>query len=262
MLRTRLVVAALGIPALVALVSAPKIVFTVVIILLLAVAACELVCAVAPQARFRSGVLAGAAVIFLILGIHTVGTIRFLVPLPLFAIALGLVLRMSGVPIRIVLYWWISSVIYIGGLGIHWLLLGELSDGRVWVAVGLATTFATDTAAYTVGNLIGRHHLAVTISPRKTWEGAIGGWMGGAAAAFVTIYLLVPGGGMNVTGAVVVLLPLAAICGDLAESAIKRRAGVKDISHILPGHGGLLDRMDSLLFTGPLLYWLLRWLTM
>ena len=98
------------------------------------------------------------------------------------------------------------------------------------------------------------------ISPRKTWEGAAGGVAFGAIAGFALPLLL----GLSTRGAAAVLialaLPPAAIAGDLLESALKRRIEVKDMSQLLPGHGGLADRLDSLLLTGPLLYWLLRWL--
>jgi phosphatidate cytidylyltransferase len=129
--------------------------------------------------------------------------------------------------------------------------------------------FATDTGAYTVGRLIGRRKLAPKISPNKTWEGAIGGFVFGAAAAVIAILALDPDPtdplddlGSYRTATVVVIalgVPLVAVLGDLVESVLKRRLGVKDVSHILPGHGGFLDRLDSLLFAAPWIYWSLRW---
>ena len=124
----------------------------------------------------------------------------------------------------------------------------------------LATTFATDTGAYAVGRLIGRHLLWPAVSPKKTWEGGLGGLGAGAIAfvlATVALDLTLPEGGLAL-GAM--LLPVAAIAGDLLESALKRQMGVKDMSGLLPGHGDLLDRLDSVLVVGVCLYWLLRWL--
>ena len=148
---------------------------------------------------------------------------------------------------------------YVGVLGTHWVLLRDIDDGRSWVFVLLGVTFATDTGAYAVGRLLGSHLMAPGISPGKTWEGFAGGYVAGIAAA-VGIPLALD---LDPTPVLLALLaatlPVAAVVGDLAESALKRRIGVKDTSTLLPGHGGLLDRMDSLLFAGPCLYWILQW---
>jgi phosphatidate cytidylyltransferase len=132
--------------------------------------------------------------------------------------------------------------------------------GRQWLLWLVVLVFATDTAAYIVGRLMGRTPLAPRISPAKTWEGALGGLSGGAAAAVVAA----PGLGLPLTSPQALLLGGALSCvaqlGDLFESALKRRLGVKDFSALLPGHGGLLDRLDSILLTGLVLYWLLAWL--
>ena len=162
-------------------------------------------------------------------------------------------------PKRLVEAWWIGAVAYVGVLGAHWVLLRGEPDGRSWIIALLAVTFATDTAAYAVGRLIGRHRMAPRISPGKTWEGAAGGYVAGVAAAVIAPLAL--GIEPSVAGLITIALtlPAAAEVGDLLESALKRRIGVKDTSRLLPGHGGLLDRMDSLLVAGPLLYWLLQW---
>lgn len=114
---------------------------------------------------------------------------------------------------------------------------------------------SSDTAAYYVGRRFGRHKLAPALSPKKTWEGAIGGVTASAAAAIVAcvwFYQALPPVHAPVLG---VLLGGAGVLGDLAESLIKRACGVKDSSGLLPGHGGLLDRTDSLLFAAPALYY-------
>jgi len=156
--------------------------------------------------------------------------------------------------------WFELGLLYVAVPGGHWVLLRDLTDGVEWVAVAIVATFATDTGAYTAGRTLGRHKLSPTLSPNKTWEGAAGGVLVGAAGSIITMQLLGLDPGVALVVAVALGLPVAAIAGDLLESAIKRRIGVKDMSQLLPGHGGLLDRLDSLLLTGPLLYWLVRWL--
>ena len=131
-----------------------------------------------------------------------------------------------------------------------------LANGRVLVAAIFVAVWVADTSAYTVGRLIGRHKLAPQISPNKTIEGAAG-----SLALTALVFRLLPVGalGSGAQRAVFGLaLAIAALAGDLFESWLKRRAGVKDSGDILPGHGGLLDRIDSLLLAAPTGYLLLR----
>lgn len=114
---------------------------------------------------------------------------------------------------------------------------------------------ASDSAALYVGRSLGRHPLSPRLSPKKSWEGAAAGLGAAVFAAFVaraTFYTRLTPGHCVALGLV---LGLAGILGDLAESMVKRAAGAKDSSAILPGHGGVLDRADSLLFTAPVLYY-------
>lgn len=151
------------------------------------------------------------------------------------------------------------GVMYYGWLGSHAVLLRELPDGRDWLFVGLFGVFATDSGAYFVGRSIGRHHLAPRISPHKTWEGAVGGWAGG----LIVILVLRSVFGLPLSGRetflLALVLPVIAQLGDLAKSALKRSVGVKDFGRIMPGHGGMADRIDSLLFAVPVLYFWLQW---
>ncbi len=153
----------------------------------------------------------------------------------------------------------VTGIIYVGLLGAHLVLLRELDNGRDWVFLAIFGTFAVDTFAYATGRLIGRHKLAPTISPAKTVEGTIGGMAGGFAMVVLLNYFL----GMRLEVALIVplalLLPLAAVLGDLAESMVKRGMDIKDAGNILPGHGGFLDRADSILFTIPVVYYFLIW---
>ena len=131
----------------------------------------------------------------------------------------------------------------------------RLRFGVGWVILAFVTTWANDTFAYFAGHSFGRHKLYERISPKKTWEGFAGGIAGSVVGALVTRWLLLAGE-LSVPAAVVVGLGAAVLgpLGDLAESMIKRAAGVKDSSRIIPGHGGLLDRIDALLFVGPWVY--------
>ena len=156
--------------------------------------------------------------------------------------------------------WAVGGVLYVGWLGSHLVLLRQAPDGRDWVLLLLFTTFATDTSSYFVGRALGRRPLASRISPGKTVEGAIGGVLFGLTAALLLNYFL----GLRKEAALIVpvavLLPLAAELGDLAESLLKRGMQVKDASPLIPGHGGLMARLDSVLFTGVVLYYYLLWI--
>jgi phosphatidate cytidylyltransferase len=131
----------------------------------------------------------------------------------------------------------------------------RLRFGVPWVIMAFVVTWANDTFAYFTGHAFGRHRLYERISPKKTWEGFAGGAVGSVAGALVSRWLLLPTA-LSPTAAVVIGVGAAVLgpLGDLAESMVKRAAGVKDSSRIIPGHGGLLDRIDALLFVGPWIY--------
>ncbi len=149
-------------------------------------------------------------------------------------------------------------VTYIGMLMATFVLVRDAPGGREWVALAILSTFAVDTGAFAIGKLIGRHKMAPRISPGKTWEGAVGGYAAGVAACFGLNALFDTGVPATTLVHLAIALPVFAQAGDLFESAMKRRMGVKDASGLLPGHGGFLDRLDSLLFVMPLVYVFLR----
>lgn len=151
--------------------------------------------------------------------------------------------------------WTVAGFLYLGWLLRYPLFLRDLDHGRYWVFLALLATFATDSAAYLVGSKWGRHRMAPQISPQKTWEGAIGGFAGGLAATFVLIPLFDLPLSWPHTALLGALIPIFAEMGDLAESALKRGAGVKEAGVFLPGHGGFLDRMDSLLLVVVMVYY-------
>ncbi|MYA63596.1 MAG: hypothetical protein F4139_02710 [Gemmatimonadetes bacterium] len=134
-------------------------------------------------------------------------------------------------------------------------------EGTLLVLLPLAVTWAGDTAAFFVGRSIGKTRLAPRASPGKTVEGGIGGLAASTAAGVAAGFVLDGFGTFHVTpvtgGVIGLVLGAAAQVGDLAESVLKREAGVKDSGALLPGHGGVLDRLDSLYFTLPLAYGLL-----
>lgn len=121
---------------------------------------------------------------------------------------------------------------------------GTPEDLPVWLFVALLPTWSADVAAYLVGSGVGRRKLAPTISPGKTWEGTIAGWI----ACGVTVIMVASAYGLERLSVSVIAIGLGPVglAGDLLESYVKRRAGVKDSGSLLPGHGGVLDRLDSL----------------
>ena len=145
--------------------------------------------------------------------------------------------------------------LYIPFLLGHVNLLLELSDGRKWIFLTLLAIMVNDSAAYFVGITFGRHRLYQAVSPKKSWEGAVGGMAGGLAAVFLAKVVFFSS--LTLTDCILlgILLGLLGPVGDLFESMIKRSFGVKDSGSAIPGHGGLLDRLDSLLFSFPAVYY-------
>jgi phosphatidate cytidylyltransferase len=145
----------------------------------------------------------------------------------------------------------VASALYLGFMLSHFITLRELPDGLQWIIVAFGITWTIDIAAFFSGRLFGRHIWWPRLSPKKTWEGVIGGSIAGIIVAVgAGVYLV------NLTVLQGLLLGvLAAIfapAGDLAISLFKRSAGAKDTGQLIPGHGGMLDRLDSLLFVVPL----------
>lgn len=175
----------------------------------------------------------------------------------------SLFLRSSGDRVLFGWAWSLAGVLYMGWLLSHWILLMNSGEwvGRDWVLLALLSTFAFDTTAYFVGRAFGKHKMAPTISPGKTWEGAIGGLAGAIAAVIILALILhTP---LDIGYGKLVFIGFAvgvfAQIGDLAESMLKRSTGLKQSGDLIPGHGGILDRLDSIVFTGVVVYYCLRW---
>jgi phosphatidate cytidylyltransferase len=137
----------------------------------------------------------------------------------------------------------------------HLLLTRALPNGEFLIFFVVLVTWAADTGAYYVGTAVGRHKLAPVISPHKTVEGLLGGIGLAMVGAVAAQAWFLPALSLVDCLAVGFILSLAGVLGDLTESAMKRSAGVKDSGWLLPAHGGMLDRLDSLLFTAPVFYY-------
>lgn len=143
--------------------------------------------------------------------------------------------------------WWA------GGLLAVTATLRGLAEGIGWLFLAFVLAWGSDTGAYFAGRFLGRHRIYPKVSPNKTWEGAIGGVLAATAGAFICRSVIGPS--LETAHLLVISLVASALgqAGDLAESMLKRSVGVKDSGSIMPGHGGLFDRVDALLFVGPVL---------
>ncbi len=159
----------------------------------------------------------------------------------------------------------ISGALYIGWLGAYMISLRNLPNGMWWFLIAMPSLWAADSGAYFYGRKFGKHKLSPRLSPKKSWEGYIAGifagiligalfawWLGGLAG---------PSAGITpLHGAILgLVLSIFPTLGDLGESMIKRQVGVKDSSNLLPGHGGMFDRIDSWLWGAMLSYYLITW---
>ena len=152
--------------------------------------------------------------------------------------------------------WQAMGLIYLPLLLGHLVLLRQLPDGRGWVFLVLFAVMACDSLAYFVGSSIGKHKLYPAVSPKKSIEGGLGGLVGSCLGVWLAAALFLPDFGMQLIILVGLLIGVVGQIGDLFQSLLKRACGVKDSGGIFPGHGGILDRLDSLLFAFPLAYYL------
>ncbi len=157
----------------------------------------------------------------------------------------------------------VSILIYVGFLGSYLISLRDLPNGMWWTFLVLPTVWIADSGAYFFGSLIGKNPLAKKTSPNKTWEGYFGGVITGVLGiiGLILLYNRVFDAGLSITAIQTALLGLVLSLfiplGDLVESMIKRPAGEKDSGSLLPGHGGIFDRLDSLFWAAPIGYYLI-----
>jgi len=160
--------------------------------------------------------------------------------------------------------WTVTGIVYIGWMLGHLVAMRGFEDGRNWVFYALFATFAYDTAAFFTGRSLGRHKMAPKISPGKTWEGAAGGIVG--AVLLSLLFTLSTPLALPISWWQAIILGLLVSifgqAGDLLESRFKRYIGVKDAGKSLPGHGGFLDRIDSVVFTSLVVYYYAVWVVL
>lgn len=166
--------------------------------------------------------------------------------------------------------WTMAGILYVGWLLSYLVALRSMFDGRNLVFFALFITFASDTAAFFIGRALGKHHLAPSISPAKTWEGAIAGILAAVIFSLVftlpkalttpnPLYLSAVGSWQAIL--LGVLVSVFGQFGDLVESLLKRNMGAKDSGILVPGHGGILDRIDSIIFAGVIVYYYVTWIS-
>ena len=157
--------------------------------------------------------------------------------------------------------WTMAGILYTGWLLSYLVALRGVDNGRNWVLLALFATFASDTSAFFIGRTWGRIKLEPSISPAKTWEGSIAGII--AAIIISCLFTLATPFQIDMALWQAIILGLLVSIfgqlGDLVESLFKRNMGVKDSGKLIPGHGGLLDRMDSVVFAGVLVYYYMLW---
>ena len=155
--------------------------------------------------------------------------------------------------------WTFAGILYVGWLLGYLVALRGIDDGRNWVFYALFCTFGSDTFAFLIGRAFGKRKLAPSISPGKTWAGAFGGLLGAVVVSFLFL-LPTPvslASQLNWWQAIILglLVSIFGQLGDLVESLLKRNIGAKDSGTLLPGHGGILDRLDSIVFAVVIVYY-------
>jgi phosphatidate cytidylyltransferase len=159
----------------------------------------------------------------------------------------------------------IGGVIYLGWIGSYLISLRNMPDGFWWFLLVLPITWISDGGAYLVGRRLGRHKMAPNVSPNKSWEGYVAGIITGIIGATLLAALwhlrapiITPLKGLILGAVISIVSPL----GDLGESMLKRGFGIKDSSNLIPGHGGILDRVDSWLWAAPLGFYMITLMLM
>jgi phosphatidate cytidylyltransferase len=158
----------------------------------------------------------------------------------------------------------VSGIFYIGWLGAYLISLRNLPNGMWWVLVVLPAVWLADSGAYFIGRAMGKHKFSPRLSPKKTWEGYIGGIVVGTfGTTLLAVFwnLIEPDVMTPLQGALIgLIVALLTVLGDLGASMIKRQFGVKDSSHLIPGHGGVFDRIDSWIWAGVIGFYIIQWL--
>jgi phosphatidate cytidylyltransferase len=188
------------------------------------------------------------------------GILRWAVPATIMALLVWHILQRDTDGFLVNWALTVAGALYVGMLIGYLVSLRNLPGGLGWLLLAFLGTWTCDTMAYIVGYWWGQRGFFTAISPNKTVEGALGGCVAGLLVSAIVGWYL----GLALWQAVLLgaLLVTAVTFGDLAESLLKRQVGTKDSGDLIPGHGGMLDRIDSLLFAGPVVYYFLIWLVL
>lgn len=264
MLRTRVLTAAVLIPTAIGLIYLGGFPFLALIGLMLSLAEVEF-CRLMAQGNFRPTLAFGLSLVWLLLldaQSPESGLLKPSLALILLTSLVWQMRRRQGSPVA---NWalTIASGLYLGVCGASMVRLRGLHDGRWWMLTVLVTVICADSAAYFVGKAWGRHKMAPSLSPGKTWEGYISGLVVGGLLPMLLILLWRAAADIEtsiVHGlALGLLIGILSPLGDLAVSMIKRQVGAKDSGTIIPGHGGALDRLDSILWAAVMSHYYILW---
>ena len=216
------------------------------------------------QPEVTAGYLAGAALITIPLQNDPANVLLILFVIIAVTIGTLIAVTLRGAPFEKMIPSvgaTLLGVLYIPLLGSHLVALRtgfpQLLSAHL-LSFFFLVLMGSDAGAYYTGRALGKHKLAPSISPGKTWEGAVGGLVAALAMAALAHFWFFRELPLKYMLPLAAIMTLLGILGDLAESALKRGAGAKDAANILPGHGGILDRLDSLLFNAPLIYYFAR----
>lgn len=248
-------------PLILCILYLPPSVFLLLIVLIVALSVYEYFTLLGHVQASSCRYVAGLASLAMTLAAYSGGLFGLQMALYGSVIALTVSVMVTSSPITQLWPLFVSSMIGVLLLGwtlSHLIVLRLLPEGPWYLLFLCAVVWVGDSLAMYVGKCLGHHKLAPAISPGKTWEGAVGGLVGGVCTAVIGAHFWLPhltwwqrillGGG----------LALVAQLSDLSESMLKRYGGVKDSGHLIPGHGGILDRMDSMLFAAPALVYALH----
>ncbi len=262
-LKSRLLTSVIGIPIIILILLAPKSVITFVVMLVSLIGMYEYYKATGLSEYKNLCVMGYIAAIVISVGLK-LSVASSLTLVYLYVVALFLLMLFSNRTINIKhLGELLFGLVYIPYFLSHIIYIHSLDFGRLYVWLVFIGAFLTDTCAYFVGTYLGKHKLCPDISPKKTVEGAIGGVIGGGLSfvvygiivnTFFTSYL--NGGSFNLILLFLlgVIASIVSQVGDLTASAIKRQFGIKDFGNIFPGHGGMLDRCDSIILVAPIIF--------
>ncbi len=271
MLSQRLATAAVGIPIIIAVTLIGGVLFAAVAVVILVIAAAEFARMLDGEVAERQLWEPSPIMLVAIIGVAGVAIgadagFEYWTGALALSVGLAFLYTMALSEIEESAADWLTisgTVLYVGFLGSHLIIMrDDLHDGEEWLLLAVLATWIADTVAYAAGKQFGENKMAPRISPGKTWEGTAAGFAGGLIAVPVLdIILDLP---LSAVESVLlgVLLSVVAVLADLGESMLKRGAGVKDTSELVPGHGGFLDRLDSILFTVPLVFYFAVWIVL